>query len=112
MEYLDYLKKTNQKFEQLKLNVVKFNTKTAEIGIQLLFPDKFGVMTEVEKEQIKQVTDEYLEHKYKVIIAYKKSYVDVEVIWHFAEQFFKENAKIDGKYVRDIWGDVFDANYC
>lgn len=25
---------------------------------------------------------------------------------------FKENAKIDGKYVRDIWGDVFDANYC
>lgn len=93
MEYLDYLKKTNQKFEQLKLNVVKFNTKTAEIGIQLLFPDKFGVMTEVEKEQIKQATDEYLEHKYKVIIAYKKSYVDVEVIWHFAEQFFKENAK-------------------
>ncbi len=93
MEYLDYLTKTNPKYEQLKLNVVKYNTKTAEVGIQLLFPDKFGVMTEIEKVQIKQATEKYLEHKYKVIIAYKKSYVDVEVIWHFAEQFFKENAK-------------------
>ena len=25
---------------------------------------------------------------------------------------FKEKAKLDGKYVRDIWDDVFDANYC
>ena len=25
---------------------------------------------------------------------------------------FKENAKLDGKYVREIWNDVFDADYC
>lgn len=93
MEYLDFLTNINSKYQQLKLNVAKYNSQTKEVAIQLLFPDKFGVMTELEKSQILQATEDFLEHKYKVIITYKKSYVDVEVVWHFAELFFRGNAK-------------------
>ncbi len=93
MDYIEYLANANPKYGQMKLNLSKFNTKTGEVGIQLLFPDAFGIVTEIEKNQIQELTEKYLENKYKVILAYKKSYVDDEVVWHFAEEFFKENAK-------------------
>lgn len=94
MEYIEFLSKVNPKFGQMKLNLVKLDSKTGALEVQLLFPDNFGIVTEIEKSQIRQLTEGFLENKYKVDISYKKSYVDDDVVWHFSEVFFRENLKI------------------
>ena len=92
MKFINYMSERNSKFGQLKLKQAIYSKGNC-VELQLLFPDKFGSLTEQEKEEILNYANEFVENKYNITIKYKKSYVDEEVVWAFLKQFLEENLK-------------------
>jgi len=92
MDFIEFLTSKNQKYCELKLKQAVYDSNKG-LELQLLFPDKYGIMQEEDKQMILDFANEYVENKFNVEIKYKKSYVDNEVVWFFTEKFFQEHLK-------------------
>ena len=70
MKFINYMNERNSKFGQLKLKQAIYSKGNC-VELQLLFPDKFGTLTEQEKEEILNYANEFVENKYNITIKYK-----------------------------------------
>ncbi len=92
MDFIEYMNKVNNKFGQLKIRQATYSKGNC-VELQLLFPDKFGSLSDEEKDEILKLANDYVENKYNITIKYKKSYVDVEVIWVELQNFLDKEIK-------------------
>ncbi len=93
MNFIEFLNTKDEKLGQLKIKEAIYakDRKIKQVELHLLFPDKFGSLTDEEKEKILEYAKEFVDNKYDITIKYQKSYVDDEVVWDAVKKFFEEH---------------------
>lgn len=93
MNFIDFLKSKEERFCEFKLKQAEYDNEDKSVTLTLLFPEKYRIVSDDDKAFIQSVAEEYLEHKYKILIKYKKSYVDCEVVWNYVDEFFNKQMR-------------------
>jgi DNA polymerase III epsilon subunit family exonuclease len=84
-------KKTNNKYNYLKLSTVSYNKQTNCLNLVFLYPDEIGNIVEEDRKQIEQLTLEFVALDLNLEIKYVKSFYDEEYLKTIINNYNKNN---------------------
>lgn len=105
MTYIN--QKTNESFKDIKVSSVVFNKQHNEVVFKFIYKPNRNTITAKEREQLKEITSEFLKMQVRVDVKTKKALVDEDVVRDFvfkfvtseytsiADGFLKKNIKVE-----------------